>query len=69
MKILLDINDNKASFFMEMLQNFSFIKKVTTITESKANLMQDIKQAVEEVKLAKKGELDLQSLDEFLDEV
>jgi len=49
MKILLDINDNKASFFMEVLKNFSFIKEATPISNIKADLMQDIRDAVEEL--------------------
>jgi len=36
MKILLDIKDTKAAFFMEVLKNFSFVKKATTISDAKA---------------------------------
>jgi len=57
MKILLDISDNKASFFMEVLKNFSFVKKATPITNAKAALMQDIREAVEELKLIREGKL------------
>ena len=57
MKILLDINDNKASFFMEVLKNFSCVKKATPITNAKAALMQDIREAVEELKLIREGKL------------
>ena len=57
MKILLDISDNKASFFMEVLKNFSFVKKATPITDAKADLMQDIREAVEELKLIREGKL------------
>lgn len=57
MKILLDIKDDKASFFMEVLKNFSFVKKATPITNAKANLMQDIKEAVEELILIREGKL------------
>ena len=57
MKILLDISDNKASFFMEVLKNFSFVRKATPITNAKADLMQDIREAVEELKLIREGKL------------
>lgn len=68
MKILLDIKDNKAAFFMEMLQNFSFVK-ATTLTESKAEFIKEFKEAVDEVKLAKQGKIKLQSARDFLNEL
>jgi predicted transcriptional regulator len=34
MKILLDIQDNKAAFIMELLKNFTFVK-TTTLSDSK----------------------------------
>ncbi|MBW6484186.1 MAG: hypothetical protein K0B10_14140 [Vicingaceae bacterium] len=69
MKILLDINDNKVSFFMEVLKNFSFVKKVTPITNAKANLMQDIKEAVEELKLIRAGKLDARNAEDLINEL
>ncbi len=66
MKVLLDIKDNKALFFLEMLKNFPFVKTIQ-LTEVKANTLKDFKEAVEEVKLAKQGKLKTTSLNEFLD--
>ena len=68
MKILLDIKDNKAAFFMEILKNFSFVK-ATKLTESKAEFLEEFKEAVDEVKLAKQGKIELQSAREFLNEL
>ena len=68
MKILLDIRDNKAAFFMEVLKIFSFVK-ATPITENKAEFLKDLKEAVEEVKLAKQSKIKLQSAKEFIDEL
>ncbi|MDH5602555.1 MAG: hypothetical protein OEY51_01380 [Cyclobacteriaceae bacterium] len=68
MKILLEVKDNKAAFFMEMLKNFSFVK-ATTLTNSKAEFLQEFKEAVDEVKLAKEGKIKLQSARDFLDEL
>ena len=67
MKILLDIRDNKADFFMEVLKKFSFVK-ATPITNNKAEFLKDLEDAVEEVKLAKQGKIKLQSAKEFIDE-
>lgn len=68
MKVLLDIKDNKSAFFMEMLKNFSFVK-ATTLTKSKAELLTEFKEAVDEVKLAKEGKITLQSSRDFLNEI
>ncbi len=68
MKILLDISDNKAVFFMEVLRNFSFVK-ATHLTENKAELLKDLKEATEEIKLAKQGKIKIQSAKDFLNEL
>ncbi len=57
MKILLDIPDNKVSFFMEVLKNFSFVKKTVKLTDAKAELTENISEAVKEVNLIKAGKL------------
>jgi len=56
MKVLLDIKDAKASFVMELLKNFSFVK-AKTLTPYKAKILEDVKEAVEEMKLIKAGKL------------
>ena len=69
MKILLDINDNKASFFMEVLKNFSFVKKATPISDIKADLMQDIREAVEELRLVREGKLEARNAEDLINEL
>ncbi len=69
MKILLEISDSKASFFMEVLKNFSFVKKAETITEAKAELIQDIRQAVEEVNQMQAGNLEGRNAEDLIDEL
>jgi len=68
MKVLLDIKDDKASFFMEVLKNFSFVK-AEPLSDGKAQLIEDIKEAVKEVNLAKQGKIKLQSAKDFLNEL
>jgi len=53
---------------MEMLKNFSFVK-ATALTDSKAEFLQEFKEAVDEVKLAKEGKIKLQSARDFLNEL
>lgn len=69
MKILLDIKDNKASFFMEVLKHFTFVKKATPISDDKANLMQDIREAVDELKLIRQGKLEACHAEDLIDEL
>jgi hypothetical protein len=68
MKVLVDIQDNKAAFVMELLNSLSFVK-AKPITNEKALLLGEIKEAVENVKLAKQGKLKAKPLNELLDEV
>jgi len=56
MKIILDVKDEKASFMMEVLKNFKGVK-ATQLTGHKADVLEGIKEAVEEVKLIKQGKL------------
>lgn len=68
MKVLLDIKDEKADFMMEVLKNFSFVK-AKPINDSKAKFLRELREAAEEVKLAKKGKVKLQSARELLNEL
>jgi hypothetical protein len=67
MKVLVDIRDNKADFVMELLNSLSFVK-AHRITDEKAQLLEEIKEAVENVKLVKQGKLKAKTLNELLNE-
>jgi hypothetical protein len=69
MKIILDIKDNKVAFFMEVLKNFSFIKQVTPISNVKANLINDIKESMDEFKLVKEGKLEAKNAEDLIIEL
>lgn len=56
MKVLLDIKDSKVSFVMELLNSLSFVK-VKPLTDEKAEVMENIREAVEELKLVRQGKL------------
>ena len=68
MKILLDIKDNKAAFIMELLKNFKFVK-AKPLTPYKAEVLEGIKEAVEEMKLIKKGKLKGTPAEDLLNEL
>ncbi|WP_258101286.1 hypothetical protein [Marinoscillum pacificum] len=68
MKVLLDIKDDKFDFVMELLGNLKYVK-AETITPEKAELISEIKEAVDNLNQAKKGKLKLKSAKELLDEL
>jgi hypothetical protein len=68
MKAVLDIKDSKASFVMELLGNFSFVK-VQPITNEKALLLSEIKEAVNTINMVKKGEGQTRPARELLNEI
>ncbi len=65
MKILLDIPDSKASSLLEVLKSISYVR-TKTLTEEKATLMTEIKDAVEEMKLVKAGKKKANDAETFL---
>ena len=67
MKVLLDIKDEKAPFFMEVLKNFKFVK-VEPLTD-KEEIIEDIKQAVEELNLIRAGKKQARNAEDFIHEL
>jgi hypothetical protein len=68
MKVLLEIKDNKAAVFIEFLKSLSYVK-AEPISNDKALFLKELREAVKEVALAKKGKLKLQSAKDFLNEL
>ncbi|MEM9337174.1 MAG: hypothetical protein AAGA66_00475 [Bacteroidota bacterium] len=68
MKVILDIKDDKAAFFMEVLKNFSFVK-ARPLTPYKEGVLKGIKESVDEMNRVKAGQVQSQLLSEFLDEI
>ena len=68
MKVLLDIKDSKADFIMQLLRSFNFVK-TKTITPAKALLMEEMKEAVEELKQIRTGKKKGRRAEEFLNEL
>jgi hypothetical protein len=68
MKIILDVKDEKASFMMEVLKNFKDVK-AKPLTSYKANVLEGVKEAVEQLKLMKQGKLKGVSAKDLLNEL
>lgn len=67
-KILLDIPDNKASSLMAVLKSISYVK-TKQLTDAKALLMEEIREAVEEMKLIRAGKKKARNAEGFLNEL
>ncbi len=68
MRVLLDIKDNKALHLLEVLKGLSYVK-TRTISDEKALLMEEIKDAVEELSLIRQGKLKGFSVKELVNEL
>jgi hypothetical protein len=68
MQYLLEVDDNKDKFLLEMLKHFRFVK---TRPLSKANVqfIKELQESVVQVNLAKKGKLKLQKAKDLLNEL
>jgi hypothetical protein len=68
MKVLLDIKDGKATPLLEVLKGLAYVK-VKTISDEKALLMEEIREAVEEMKLIRAGKKKARNAEDFLNEL
>ena len=68
MRVLLDIKDNKAMHLLEVLKGLSYVK-TKIISNEKAVLMEEMKEAVENLKLARQGKLKLKTAKELCNEL
>jgi hypothetical protein len=68
MKILLEIPDNRAVSLMDVLRSISYVK-AKPLTETKARLLSELKDAVDEINLIKAGKKTARNAEEFLNEL
>jgi len=68
MKLLLDIQDDKAPFVQEVLRNFKFVK-TKPLTEANHLFLSELKEAIEDVKLYKAGKINGRPAEELLNEL
>ena len=68
MKVLLDIPENKATSLMDVLSSIPYVK-AKPLTDAKAKLMEEIREAVEEMKLIRAGKKKARNAEDFLNEL
>lgn len=68
MKILLDVPDNKVTSLMDVLRSITYVK-AKPLTDAKALLMEEIREAVEEIKSIRAGKKKARNAEDFLNEL
>lgn len=68
MKVILDIKDSKAAFVMELLSSLSFVK-ARPLSDENAVLIDEIKEAVEDLKLIRQGKLEARPARDLIHEL
>ncbi len=68
MRVLLDIQDKKAVHLLEVLKGLSYVK-TKTISNEKAVLIEEIKEAVENLALARQGKSTLKTARDLYNEL
>ena len=67
MKVLLDIEDDKASSLLEVLRGLPYV--TTEEVDERKELINEIKEAVEELNLIKAGKKEARDIEDFLNEL
>ncbi len=69
-QVTLHISDKKYPFFLELAKSLGFIKKIEEEKESsKEQILQELKEAVTELKLIEQGKLKARPAKALLDEL
>lgn len=68
MKVLLDIKDEKTGFLLEILRSLSFVK-TKSLSDEKALILSELKEAVDEMKLVKSGKKKGRKIEDLLNEL
>ncbi len=68
MRVLLDIKDSEAVHLMRVLRSLPYVKELSVSAE-KEELVEEIKEAVENLKLVREGKLKARPARELLDEL
>jgi len=68
MKLLIDVDDDKAAFFLEMLANFEYVK-AEQLSAHKAEVFSSLQKAVREMNQVTAGNLETRDAEDFLNDV
>ena len=70
MKVILDIQDSRAPFFMELIKSLGFVNILKEVNNKKKSIaIQNLAEAFKDVKLYEEGKKQLKSAKDLLDEL
>lgn len=70
MKVILDIQENRVPFFLELLKSLDYISILKEVkSKEKSQAIQDLAESFNDVKLYEEGKKKLKSAKELLDEL
>ncbi len=70
MRVILEVKKERFQFFIELVSSLGFVKIVSDTQESKHDqAIEDMKDALNDVKLHQQGLKKLKTIEEFLDEI
>ena len=70
MKVILDVSDQRHSFFLELVNSLGFVKVVKEIkSKRKEQAMEDLVEAFEDVRLHQQGKKKLRSAEDLMNEL
>ena len=68
MRVILEVEDERAAFFLEILSHFEFVTLVEVV-DGNAEMLDSVAAGILEVKSAERGEIKPQNAREPLDEL
>jgi len=68
-QVVLDVEESKYGFLMELLENLDFVKVQEDTADSKEEIVESLKQSFRELKLYKEGKLKGIPAKQLLDEL
>jgi hypothetical protein len=70
MKVILDVEDNRSPFFLELVQSLHYVKVLQKVgNKKKSQHMNDLAEAFQDVKLFEQGKKKLKSANQLLNEL
>ena len=70
MKVILDIKESKAPFFIELINGLKYVRIIKKVNDKQKNsAIQDIVDAFNDIKLHEEGKKNLKSANQLLDEI
>ena len=70
MKVVLDIKESRASFFLELIKSFDYVRVLRQVKDAHKNQsIQELTEAFNDVALYEQGKKKLKSAKELLDDL